>query len=332
MRIAVVTLLALALGCPRHPPHGRDHAMWCESLYLRGDHPTRRELRPGFSDVPMPLQLTDEMVIAFAHKLRDHGIRYAYLFAGPFDRDGRLPDYAFSARAQRSVAIIKHEAPRVVILPWIGGLEHKQVCVEDAAWRQNAVASVARLMRTLDVPGVHVDLEYVLFGRAPDASIAYARNVNRFFAELRASQPRAFLSAVVPSTAPDVRPWKLRHSVAEVAELAPLVDQLSLLFYDTHLDDRERFRSNLEAQLEDIRAWRKLAPSTQFLVGVGTFVNREPALRAYRDLRVEGLAPYFATLDRAIADVPEGAPDGLAFYCEWETDAGEWEMIRRWTR
>jgi hypothetical protein len=331
----LVPLIAIvALGCRRvdpGPPR-QNNALWSESLYFRGEHPTKVELRPGFSAVPAPVQLTDDMVVAFARRLRENGIRYPLLFAGPYDLDGELPAYGFSERARQSLAIIRQHAPDAVPLPWIGGLEIKQLRLEDPGWVEHAVESAARLVERLGVAGVHVDVEYVLFGRPPDPSLPYPALVNAFLRKLRARLPHAFLSTVVPSTAPDVMPWKMRHTVDEVAELAPLVDQLAILYYDTHIRDPKRFESNLVVQLEHIERWRQVAPRTQFLVSLGTFVNPGRILQAYRDPRVENIPHFFAALRAAMRKVPGGVPDGVAIYCEWETDDEEWAAIRReWT-
>jgi hypothetical protein len=327
-------LFALSMGCRRRDPGPprQNNALWSESLYFRGEHPTKVELRPGFSAVPAPKQLTDEIVVAFVRRMGENGIRYPFLFAGPYDLDGELPAYGFSERAQRSLAIIHQHAPQAIPLPWVGGLEGKQLRLEDPRWVDRAVASAAALVERLGVAGLHVDFEYVLFGTRPDPELRYPSRVNDFLRKLRARLPHAFLSTVVPSTAPDVIAWKMRHTVDEVAELAPRVDQLAVLFYDTHIRDPKRFESNLVAQLEHIERWRRVAPQTQYLVSLGTFVNPGPELQAYRDPRVENIPHFFAALRAAMRKVPGGVPDGVAIYCEWETDDEEWAAIRReWT-
>jgi hypothetical protein len=310
--------------------YGQANAIWVQSLYFRGEHPTRRDETAGMSAVQAPLRLTDAMVVDFAQTLKRGGIQYAYMFAGPFDLQGNLPPYAFSDRACQSLNLVAEHHPHLVVLPWIGGIVGRQLRLDDSAWVETAVDSAARLVETLGVPGVHVDMENVLFDNPPDP--AYPRRVNAFVRRLRERCPKAFLSAVIPSTAPAVRPWKQQHSVEEAEELAQLVDQLAVLYYDTHIGSRRTFERNLEVQVEHIARWKRASPRTQFLVSVGTFVNEE-SLRPWRNLDVEGIPQHFAALARATArHGTERVVDGTAIYCEWETDASEWEQLRRFLR
>lgn len=334
---ALAGLLGLTATCraPAHDPgagrgnYGQANAIWVQSLYFRGHHPTRRDETAGMSSVQSQAPLTDAMVVDFAESMKSGGIQYAYVFAGPFDLQGNLPPYAFGERARRTLDIIAKHHPQLVVLPWIGGVQHRQLRLDDPAWVASALAATERLTKTLGVAGVHVDMENVLFSRRPDP--AYPRYVNAFVRQLRERCPRAFLSAVIPSTAPGVRPWKQRHSVEEAEELARSVDQLAVLYYDTHIGNGAAFERNLEVQVEHIARWKRASPRTQFLVALGTFVNEE-SLRPWRNLDVEGIPQHFAALARATSRYAERVVDGTAIYCEWETDRQEWDQLRQFLR
>jgi len=119
---------------------GQENAIWAESVFLKGYHPS------DFS------RLTDADLINLASTLQSNNIRYAYLFAGPFGRDGSLPGYAFSDTAVQSVKTLKSLYPEIVILPWVGGIQNKTVFLNDSLWVKNALTDSKRLINTLNVP------------------------------------------------------------------------------------------------------------------------------------------------------------------------------------
>lgn len=315
-----------------HRRHGQHNAVWAESIYLRGHDPKNRRR-----------VLTERELAAFARRLELNGIRYAYLFAGPFNDDGSVPDYAWSTTARDSVRALRRLAPGVVWLPWLGGLQHLTVHLENPRWADRAVADTARLMDALDVPGVHLDFEFIL----PDAT--YVRQERKlpqtdaglveygiwhvdFHRKMRGTLPAAFLSSVIPSTASPVAPWKRKHDVEEAAALAAEVDQLSLLHYDTSIADRETFVASLVEQLQHVAEWKKRPASarTLYLLGAGTLVNAR-WLRQYRRRDVEGLPYYLSALDSAIAQTQQSTRlvDGLAVFCDWTTSRLEWQQFRQ---
>lgn len=314
------------------PTEGQHNAVWAESLYFRGFDPKK------------PRRVLEQRHLEeLAQRLTDNGIRYAYLFAGPFGQDGALPDYAFSPTAMASAARLRALAPDIVWLPWVGGLQHATVHLDDPRWVARAIADTARLIEVLGVPGVHVDFELVL----PDCTYVlkekglaqttagleeYATWHIDFHAALRARLPDAFLATVIPSTADAVRPWKRKHSPDEAATLAGIVDQVALMYYDTSIDNAQTFEAGLVQQLQHIAAWkaRPAASETQCLIGVGTFVNARP-LRGYRHLHVERLDRHIPALVRAIDAVQADVRlvDGLAVYCDWTTRERDWRVLGR---
>ncbi len=315
-----------------HARHGQHNAVWAGSLFLRGHDPKK----PG-------RVLTDADVRDLATRLRDHGVRYVYLFAGPFDNDGSVPEYATSAIARATVQQLRAIAPDLVVLPWLGGLQHLTVHLDDARWVDRAVSEAARLVETLEVPGLHLDFEFILadsdyvirekqLTRAGEGLAEYGGWHTDFHRRLRERMPGAFISTVVPSTASRVVAWKRKHTTDEVAALATHVNQLSLLHYDTSIADARTFRASLIEQLEHIAAWKSMPASAhvQYLLGVGTFVNARP-LQRYRHLDVEDLPRYFPALDHAIATVQRDVRlvDGMAIFCDWTTSRRDWRRFRR---
>jgi hypothetical protein len=260
------------------------------------------------------------------------------MFAGPYDSNGHVPDYAFSRTALSSVAQLKKLSPELVLLPWLGGVVNRTVFLGNPEWVTNAVADAARLIQVLEVPGVHINFEFFTYAIPGEAypGLAgidqYADDERAFFERLRAALPQAFISTVVESTAPSTKHWKRKKTFEEIAQLSLLVDQIAILFFDTSIKDKKQFGEAMHDQLEDIRRWKTMAPNKriQFLLGIGTFVNK-PELHPFRDLGVESIPNTLTTLQKLLKTQPDliDTVDGLAIFAEWTTTAREWCQIRR---
>jgi hypothetical protein len=325
----------LALLCLAAPPvaraktadlAGQENALWTGSIFLRGFDPTTQE------------KLTDEKLTNFATRLERNGIRYIYVFAGPYQKDGRLPGYAFSERARASVAFLKKADPSLKILPWIGGIEGKSVFLENDAWLETSVRETARLLATVPYDGVHIDLEYVLFPKKSASTTPIDRYDSgwvRFHQKLRERLPNTFLSTVVVSSAPGTRPWKHKHGMKDLIEVSRSVDQVAFMYYETHLHDADSYRKNLRLQLEQILKMKTDlgAKAPEYLLGVGTFES-EKALRPYRDMRFENISTTLTILDELMSEPSPSKRlvDGLAIYGDWTTTPADWGRIRElWT-
>lgn len=311
--------------------YGQENAVWTESIYLRGYKPSTGE------------KLNNEHLKEYAETLKKNNIKYAYLFAGPYNEDGHLPEYAFSEIAIQSVKTLKAYYPEIVILPWVGGVQNKTVYLNDPLWVSNALFDTKKLLNTLNVPGVHVDLEFILPGDPyldteinepkPGDQEAYANNVNSFHKKLRQTIPEAFISSVVVATSKDTRPWKRKTSISELKELIRHIDQLSFLYYDTQIDNKKIFDDNCAELLRDIRELRNKR-DIQYLIAIGTFVNR-PELHKYRNLEIENIPNSLQTIkDKAFQVEPQKQiVNGIALFCDWETDEKEWQEFKEnWVR
>lgn len=325
----IVSIATIAILIHRAQPHrtslGQDNAVWAQSLYLRGYQPTTQE------------SLTQKHRDNFKRILRENKIRYAYLFAGPYEADGHLPPYAFSPTAIETVRDIQHDCPETILLPWVGGVVNKTVFLDKAQWVSNAIQDTVNLQRTLNVPGVHINFEFFTH-RISDEFFAglggiehYGDDEIHFLEQLRSALPHAFLSTVVVSTAPKTKHWKRTNTPAEIFRMAKIVDQIAILCYDTSLKKQADFRDSLQDQLRDIRQWKAITPRTQFLIAIGTFINKQE-LWQFRDLEIESIPNTLTTLKDLLPPSSKTEPilvDGLAIFAEWTTDENEWQLLRQ---
>lgn len=187
--------------------YGQENAVWVQSLFFRGHQPTTQE----------PLRHED--IVFLAETLKKAGIKYVYMFSGPYGVDGSVPEYAFSETAQASVKKISEIYPELKILPWLGGLQDKTVFLNNPKWVGKAVSDTEKLVRVLGVPGVHLDFEYILptsryvvwasgLPAQRSSEVDYGTGLTQFHKKLREKLPNAFISAVFPSSAPGVVSWK----------------------------------------------------------------------------------------------------------------------------
>jgi len=311
---------------------GQENAVWTESKFLRGYKPSNGK------------KLTNREIKNFAHNLKNNNVKYAYLFAGPYQEDGHLPEYPYSEIAKHSVEKLKEYYPEIVILPWIGGIQNKTVYLGDSTWVKNALMDTKRLIESLKVPGVHIDFEYILKGNPyldttielekPLDKEAYANNVNSFHARLRVLLPDSFISSVVTATSPDTKPWKRKTTIKELSILIKHIDQLSFLYYDTHINSQDVFEQNCVSLIRDMETLKQFNERIQLLIGIGTFINR-PELRTFRDLKIENISNSLTVIKKSVTKVndAEKIVDGIAIFCDWETDKLEWkDFYTNWVK
>lgn len=309
--------------CSYSSANAKENATWIKSTYFRGYDPVTKK------------NLTSKDVESLALRLKANHIRYAYIFAGPYENDGHLPNYAFSQKAKSSIAILKRIYPELKIFPWVGGIQNKTVHLERPNWVKNAIADTAKLIKAMPIDGVHLDFEYVLY---PDSKFNdkklntdnYGEYWVKFHKLLRLTLPKAFISSVVVSTASDTKPWKHKHSLNEIKELSSIVDQMSFMFYETSLMEMKVYRDSLKEQLQQIKDLKSLGQNqSEYLIGLGIF-SEEKKLQSYRDLGFGNLSVALKLLQETEHEISQkkSIVDGLAIYCEWMTTDLEWDQLR----
>lgn len=317
-----VIIVALALFLLRNL-FATENSAWIKSTYFRGHDPSTLK----------PYSIKD--VEQLAQRLKTNHIRYAYIFAGPYQNDGHLPAYAFSIKAKESIAILKKTYPQIKILPWIGGVQNKTVHLEREKWINNAIADTVKLLKIMPIDGVHLDLEYVhhpraKFNRNRLSTKDYSLYWVKFHKQLRLFLPETFISSVIVSIASGTKPWKHKHTLSELKELSSVVDQISFMFYETSLMELKDYKDNLKEQILLIKELKSLASNrSQYLIGLGIF-DEEKKLKAYRDLGFQNLPLTLKTLQEVENEIGQKKPvvDGFAIFCEWMTTEREWKQLR----
>lgn len=310
---------------------GQENAIWTEAAFFRG------------FNIRDSSDLAEEDILIYANKLKDNNIKYAFIFAGPFTKEGYLPDYAFSDAAITNVKLLKEIYPGIIVLPWIGGVQSKTVQLQDSVWVTNALNDSKRLIETLSVTGLHFDFEFILEGNPffdrteiKGGSIgieSYGNNVNEFHKKFRIMMPEAFISCAIVAPSPGTKPWKRKTPLNELKVLVNYVDQISFLYYDTYLNKQSDFEENCSSLISDIQVLRNYNSNVQYLVAIGTFIN-PIELHKYRNMNIENIPNSLNTLKNCILNLSHDKQivDGISIYCNWETDQNEWQQIsKNWT-
>jgi len=305
----------------------KENSTWIKSTYFRGYDPITNKLH------------STKDVEQLAERLKMNNIKYAYIFAGPYQKDGHLPDYTFSNKAKENIAILKKIYPKVKILPWIGGVQNKTVYLERKEWVKNAIIDTVKLIKTMPVDGIHLDLEYVIYSGAKFnynklSPGSYSQYWALFHKELRLALPESFISSVIVSIASGTKPWKYKHTLNEIKEISSFVDQISFMFYETGLMDLKDYDDNLKEQILMIKELKSLPTNrSQYLIGLGIF-NEEPNLKAFRDLGFKNLPLTLKLVQKTENNTKqkEVIVDGFAIFCEWMTAEQEWKQLRSYLK
>lgn len=332
LAIAVVVCMLLYISWRYHVRwryhkfFGQDNAIWTESIFFRGYSPSQYE------------ELTAAHITDYAQVLKDHHVKYAFFFAGPFGDDGHLPSYAFSVLAFNVIQRFKNLYPDLTILPWVGGIQNKTIHLEDSTWRSHAISDCKKLVQNLQVKGLHIDLEHLMPAYADvDTAVVqkgsedldrYPYLVNAFHHQLRDSLPNAYISAVVTSTPPQTTHWKRKTSVEELRPLLADIDQLLFLFYDTMIGDTTTFRLAAEQQMIDLQTL-KATRDIPMMLAIATFINPEK-IQKFHNLEVENIPNALETIKTAALKISptKRLLDGIGIYGNWETDYEEWQQIK----
>jgi hypothetical protein len=298
--------------------HSRDrNALWMQHGWLGDDDWFARA-----GKVDRIAELRDPGRIAsLVRTVRAHGIADLFPHLCPASPDGRIApaDGAQVERLLDAAAQPAGEASPLRVIPWIGGARDGTARVEDPAWRRAFVASSVELLEAHPrLAGVHVNVE-----PWPDGDAAGLALLD----EMRAALPAGRILSVAaypPPTRwhrfPDVH-W----SATYFREVARRCDQVAVMAYDTALRQEKVYRWLVARWTREVLSE---ASGAEVLIGVPSY---DDAGSGWHVPRVESLENALAGLHAGLGDARElpASYQGVALYCEWETDDAEW---RHWQR
>jgi hypothetical protein len=289
-----------------HPFNQDRNAIWLEHRWF---------------EKPTPPEETE----AFLFTLARHGVLYVYPHLIPFDIRGQLPTHD-REQMRTFLASARRVAPRMRVLPWIGGLRigytrtlKGTVDLGNLSQRQMIVAECRGLMDE-GFDGIHLNIEPIADGD------------DDFLALLRALRPtlgkHGLLSVSAIRPAPASLPFapNFLWSTSYFGRVASHADQVVVMAYDTGLPTASLYRRYLSyASAAAVRATRRSSRS-RVLIGVPTYDARGIMHRK----GVETLRNALLGVISGMRELDVGGTfEGVALYASWTTDSGEWDTYNR---
>ncbi|WP_327139014.1 hypothetical protein [Nocardia sp. NBC_01327] len=310
--IAVVVGMVVALrleyaGTPTAHTRGRD-ALWLGHEWIDG--------RKDEGDVA-----------ALKAQLADTGIKDLYVFSGPLDSEGSLPDDRHP-NASWFVDAVHREIPNARVQAWLGNFvapEYPDELHLDAPDVRGNILTSTRQLLDLGFDGVHYDFEPIRSGTADFLTLldqAHALTTGRHaLLSIAAPQidPLPGLHAPYLAVAGHEKWWSQTYFAAA----AHRVDQIAVMSYDTAMPYRFMYGGYVAEQTT--LALQVTPPSVDLLMG----------LPAYQ---VENIAHHSSaeTVDVAIRAIrlglgrtdPARPAFGVALFVDYTATPADWAAYR----
>lgn len=248
---------------------------------------------------------------ALAEILRQHHIKDVFPHLCPSSPYGKLPEVD-GMQAERFLT--EFEGFRV--MPWIGAPAGPSARTSNAKWRATFIESITNLLA--DHPrfaGVQINIEPLTSGD---------KDFLNLLEQIHAALPKDKLLSVTaypPPTrwqpSPDVR-WDKNY----FGEVAKRCDQLAVMMYDTGVRVPKIYEHIMAGWTSQVLLWSKDKP---VLLGVPTY---EDAEAEYHNPKVENLRTALLGIHKGLGAPLPANYQGVALYCEWETDQDEWNYFQ----
>lgn len=210
-------------------------------------------------------------------------------------------------------------APRLRVLPWIGGPYGGDITPEYPKRNAHFIASVVALLKKHPrLAGVHLNVE-----PWPDDG-----KLVGFLTDLHRAMPQGKMLSVAAYPPPSrLHPFPDVHwEESYFRQVAANCDQMVVMMYDTSLKDPKLYQWLYAQWTKQVLNWTA-GSKTEILFGLPDY---DDAASGYHNPGAENLETSLRGLHRGLASF-ETLPAnyrGAAIYCEWETDAAEWALWR----
>ena len=320
--VALILVVAYALWSPgREFSDGRHdrgtNAIWIGHGWLGVDEWFERQGR----DDEVQLFREPERITELAARLRRHHITDVYPHLCPCRSIGELP-LVDEEQARRFV----DGMDGIRVIPWIGGVNGRDCRPESVEWRKRFVAEVCRLLEAQPgLAGIQLNIE-----PWPSGDV----DLLALLEEMRTALPQDKLLGVAAYPPPTIwhRHPEVHWDEAYFREVARRCDQMAVMMYDTALRSSKFYRKLMADWTREVLSW---SGETPVLLGVPTY---DDAGTGYHRPEVENLGNALAGIHAGLAEMEEGGEmskdllpanyRGVAIYCEWETEEGEWGEFR----
>ncbi len=248
---------------------------------------------------------------ALAENLRQHHIKDVFPHLCPSSPYGKLPEVD-DAQVERFLA--EFEGFRVI--PWIGAPAGPSARPSNAKWRGAFVESITNLIASHPrFAGVQINIEPLTSGD---------KDFLNLLEQIHAALPPGKLLSV--AAYPPPTRWQPTLEVHwdknYFGEVAKRSDQLVVMMYDTGVHVPKIYEHIMADWTSEVLSWSHGKP---VLLGVPTY---DDAGVEYHTPKVENLRTALLGIHKGLGASPPGGYQGVALYCEWETDKDEWNYFQ----
>lgn len=246
-----------------------------------------------------------------ASLLRSHHITEVFPHLCPSDSDGHLPPVD-DAQIERFLS----EFENFRVIPWTGGPQGPTTRFRDPKWRAEFITSITNLLSAHPrLAGVQINVEPLESGD---------KDFLNFLKQIHSALPKDKLLSIAaypPPTRwqpfPDVH-WDEKY----FHEVAKRSDQLAVMMYDTSIRFPKIYEAVMARWTAEVVSWSEGKP---VLLGIPTYDDQGVD---YHKPNVENIRTALLGIHRGLAAVPLATNyQGVAIYCEWETDVTEWSYF-----
>lgn len=253
-----------------------------------------------------------ESLQRLAALLRQHHITDLYPHLCPAEPDGRLP-----AHDPKQTEAFLDAMDGFRVIPWIGGPSGSSARLHKPVWRGEFVSNVRQLLSQHPrLAGIQLNVEPLPSGD---------QDFLKLLEEIRREIPAGKVLSV--AAYPPPTRWQpsldIHWDETFFREVARRCDQMAIMMYDVGQGSPKAYQHLMAGWTTEVLAWSE-GPSV--LLGLPTY---DDAGTGYHDPVVENLHNALRGIHRGLSRKP--LPDhyqGIALYCEWETDEAEWTLLR----
>jgi hypothetical protein len=308
-----VALIAYAIWQPgediRDGRHDRgSNAIWLAHGWLGGDEWFRVNQKTN----QLPLYRDPEKIRSLAAKLRTNDITDVFPHLCPAGPDGNLPPVD-DEQVERFLDAF--DGCRVI--PWVGGPNGPSVVLRKEEWRLKFASNIRTLLsRHPRLAGVQLNVEPLPSGD---------KDFLRLLEDVRSALPVGKVLSVAaypPPTRwhpfPDVH-WDETY----FRQVASRCDQLAVMMYDAGQQFSKPYQKLMADWTHEVLDWSE---GKQVLLGVPTY---DDAGVGYHNPKIENMANALMGIHRGLSgSALRPNYQGVAIYCDWETDGQEWGWFR----
>jgi Glycosyl hydrolases family 18 len=285
------------------PPNRDENALWLRRRWI---HETR----------------TDAEIRALADTLATRGITRIYPFVGPPGADGRLGwrdgetirPYD-PAVAQRFFSAFRTTGAPARVLPWTGGVSHRDIQLTNEAARAVFVAEAKHLV-ALGADGVHINIEPM---------VSFAPGYLELLAALRAEIAPGILSVAAYPPPTTLHPYEDVHWTLEFLDaVCAAADEVNVMAYDTALTDADAYAALVQEWTAAI-AKTLAGKRCVWWLGVPAYDEHKP----WHDPKAETIAAAIRGVQAGLPPAPPTNFKGVAVYASWTTDTDKWAAYDR---